>query len=147
MKTYSDKKVQGFTLIELMISVAVIGILSTIAIANYSDYVVRASRADARATLVRAAQYMERIRTESGSYKPGGVLPTLGTGLNQSPDQGTAKYTIGIAATSTAQAFTVTATPQGATATVDVCGNISIDNTGLKTFDGTSGTTKICWDQ
>ncbi len=147
MKASSKHSVKGFTLIELMIAVAVIGILSAIAIPVYSGYIVKANRSDARATLVQAAQFMERIRTERGSYKPGGVLPTLDAGLAQSPNQGTAKYLITIAPASTAQTFTITATPQGSMVAVEVCGNLSIDNTGLKTFSAGTGTPRICWDQ
>jgi type IV pilus assembly protein PilE len=59
---------RGFTLIELMITVAVIGILSAIALPSYQSYVERSRRADGRAALLRAAQWMERAASVRGQY-------------------------------------------------------------------------------
>lgn len=59
---------QGFTLIEVMITVAIIGIVSAIAYPSYTEYIRRGHRADARAGLLQAAQWMERAATATGSY-------------------------------------------------------------------------------
>lgn len=59
---------RGFTLIELMIVVAVVGILSAIALPSYQSYVERSRRADGRAALLRAAQWMERAASVRGQY-------------------------------------------------------------------------------
>ncbi|MEG1454952.1 MAG: type IV pilin protein, partial [Comamonas sp.] len=59
---------RGFTLIELMIVVAIVGILSTVAFPSYQEYLRRAARSEAKAGLLQAAQWMERAATVSGVY-------------------------------------------------------------------------------
>ena len=66
--------VAGFTLIEVVIVMAVVAILTAIAIPNYFQFIARGHRSEARATLTAAAQWMERFRTERGTYN-GAALP------------------------------------------------------------------------
>ena len=61
-------KHKGFTLIELMIVVAVVGILTAVAYPSYAEYVRRGHRADAKAGLLQAQQWMERAATATGEY-------------------------------------------------------------------------------
>ena len=134
---------QGFTLIEVMITVAVVAILTAVALPSYNEYVRRGQRAEARAALLQAAQFMERVRTERNSYRPGGAAPTLPTGMAQVPPQGATRYTIQLQA-NTATTYVLEAQAVGAMAT-DRCGNLRIDNTGLRTFTGTGGNLDLCW--
>ena len=59
---------RGFTLIELMIVVAIVGILSAIAYPSYAGYIRKGHRADARAGLLQAQQWLERASTATGLY-------------------------------------------------------------------------------
>ena len=141
MKKHKQK---GFTLIELMIVVAVVGILSAIAYPSYTEYVRRGHRADARAGLLQAQLWMERAATATGVY------PTaLPANLTWSGDT-SKRYTIGFAANNTNAAFTLTAAPKnpGPQAS-DKCGTYTLSNTGLRGANGKtstqSGYDTDCW--
>lgn len=139
--------VGGFTLLEVMITVTIVAILTAIAIPSYGDYIRRSQRAEARAALVQAAQFMERVRTERNSYLPGGAAPTLPAGLTQVPASGATRYRISLLPTSTATRFTLQAQAVGAMAN-DRCGNLLLDHTGLRSFSATTtGTMDLCWQR
>lgn len=126
-------KIRGFTLIELMIAVAVIAILAAIALPSYQEHVRKARRAQAKADLVEYAQLAERFHTVNNSYV-NFALPA-----NQSPREGgTAFYSLA-ASGQTQSAFKFTATPQGAQAS-DKCGTLTINQAGVK-GSGANGTT------
>jgi len=135
----------GFTLVELMITVAIIGILAAIAYPSYTQYVMRANRAEARSILLEATQFMERNYTIANRYDQdsGGTALSLPASLSQSPTSGTAKYNIGFAAQA-AQNYTLSATPVvGGPMASDVCGTLTLDNAGLRGQGG--GTADECW--
>jgi len=127
--------VRGFTLIELMIAVAIIGILASIALPAYQQYVLRANRADAQAILMESAQFMERYFTTNNSYA---LAPLLS---GQSPKTGTAKYIISFSSQS-ATAYKLQAVPQGGQAD-DKCKTLTVEGTGATgtTATGVTG----CW--
>jgi type IV pilus assembly protein PilE len=140
-------RLRGFTLIELMITVAIIAILATIAFPSYTQYVQRANRAEARSILLETAQFMERNYTTANRYdfdSAGNavVLPFL-----TSPKNGTKKYdiTVGYGA-APAQTFTLNATPAGGMVG-DACGVITLTNTGVKGAAGatTAAIVDQCW--
>jgi type IV pilus assembly protein PilE len=149
---------RGFTLIELMITVAIIGVLAAVAYPSYREYVAKSRRAEAQALLMQSAQWMERFYAENYSYSTNtaGVAVTDATMFparySQSPASGTAAYTITV--TPTATTFTVTATRTG-TMAADKCGNFQITHTGVKqlatgTYSSAAGATQVaamqsCW--
>jgi type IV pilus assembly protein PilE len=125
----------GFTLIEVVVVMAIVAILAAIAIPNYAAYIARGHRSEARMTLTQAAQWMERWRTQSGGY----LNPPLPPALQQSPASGNVIYNIAVA--STAGAYILTATPTGPMAN-DECGALTLDQTGQRTA---AGNMQLCW--
>jgi len=140
------RRVAGFTLMEVIIAMVIIGILTAIALPNYTAYVQRSRRAEARGTLLEVTVWMERWRTERGRYDDPtnvGNPPPMPVALTRAPATGAINYNIAVA-TPNAATYTVTATPAGVMAG-DVCGNLVIDNTGARTFSGGGGTQDVCW--
>ncbi len=131
-----SRAVRGFTLIELMITVAVVAILAAIAIPSYSEYVLRSRRAQAKADLVEVAQQLERFHTVQNTYA-GMTLP-----FTQSPRDGTSRYTISLSGNPTASAFTLQAVP-GTGQDKDKCGTLTLDQAGRKTPN--AATVSGCW--
>jgi len=131
---------KGFTLIEVAVTATIIGILAAIAIPAYTQYIVRGHRSEARGTLAAAAQWMERWRTERGTYLDGGNPPPLP--FTVSPSTGTPKYNI-VFGNVTAAAYRLDAVPTG-TMAGDECGALRLANTGLRTRTGT-GVVDLCW--
>lgn len=137
----STHKKAGFTLLEVMITVAIIGILSAIAIPQYGDYTKKARRADAMAALsdvyIKEQQYLLTQRAYSTSVSDLGVVvsPSL-----------TAFYGIAITVdtTVTPPTFVAAATPSG-DQTADICGTLGITQDGTKTAVQSGGAVSGCW--
>lgn len=134
------KRMCGFTLIELMVVVAVVAILAAIAYPSYQDAVRKGHRGQAKADLVDLAQRAERIRTVTGSYDSFAIVAPD----DQSPRQGTARYTIARDDDEDPSAFVITATPVGAQAADTRCGTLILNQLGQKTIGGT-GEASDCW--
>lgn len=126
----------GFTLIELMITVMIMGILASIAYPSYVEEVRRTRRVNAQSDLVELASFMERHYTENFSY---GAVSTSGAlPFNESPQSGGAKYyTIDVDAS--VATYTLTATAKNGQDS-DRCGDISLTHTGV-----TSAAITGCW--
>ena len=130
----------GFTLIELMATMAIIAILTAIAIPNYAAYIQRSSRGEARGQLLEGATWMERWRTERGRYddpaSAGNPPPTFPATYLQSRRDG---RKVQHCVATTAATDTLTATPTGSMAG-DVCGDLVINQSGQRLFTGGGGT-------
>ncbi len=147
------KKSSGFTLIELMIAIVIVGILAAIGYPSYQEHVQSTKRAECAGGLVGLAGAMERFFTKNNSYigagSAGGGGNTTGAPTiydTQCPiDGGTATYNLTIEA-ATASTFEVRAAPTGAQSG-DKCGTLTLSNTGLKGISGadTGITPQDCW--
>ncbi len=137
-------KQKGFTLIELMIAVAIVGILTSVGYPSYQSHVRKAKRVEAQGVLVSFATAMEQWRVENNSYKVGDGTDISQIFANQVPTEGGTKtYTLSLV--SDATSYTLTATPDGAQ-TSDVCGTLTLKNTGEKGANGKSPDEDNCWD-
>jgi len=131
------RRPRGFTLIELMIVVAVVAILASIALPAYNDSVRKSRRGQAKADLVEYAQMLERYHSVNNTYEDFD-LP-----VNQSPREAgaTPRYALGLV--TQPNTFVISATAQEDQAK-DRCGDLSISNTGAKTASGSASLSE-CW--
>ena len=128
-RTSLPSTIKGFTLLEAMIVVTIIGILASIVLPSYVDSVRKARRADAQTVLMQYSAFAERIFTQSNSYA-GATKAASGVVDNDFYD-----FTPTITATS----FTIVATAKGEQAN-DSCGDLSLAHTGA-----TTPSTAGCW--
>ncbi len=137
---------QGFTLIELLITVAIIGILAAIAIPMYSDYVTRSRRADGQASLMQAAQDLERCYTQFSSYNSvddSGAHYCKVTPQLLAPGKDSGKNFYKIKGTIGSTTFTLTATPQNTQADDTDCAILELTHLGEQSATGPD--TDSCW--
>jgi len=137
----------GFTLIELMITVAIVAILAMIAIPSYTSYIKTANRTDATRTMTYDAQALERCYSQQFAY-----IPCTGAPVGAAPSpQG--YYTVTIAVTTTVtvpptSSYQITAAPIAAPQTQDTsCQVFTLDSAGKQSAldSGNNPNTQTCW--
>ena len=132
--------VRGFTLVELMITVAIVGILASVAYPGYQSQIRKSHRADAQAELMKLQNFMERFFTEHNCYQlnclavpANPTLPSIRTEVSNF-------YTISFDTISTT-AYRLQAVPKADTVQEsDSCGTLKLSNLGEKT-----AATSACW--
>ncbi|MGB4498344.1 MAG: type IV pilin protein [Methylococcaceae bacterium] len=135
-------KQSGFTLIELMITVAIVGILTSVGYPSYQNHIKKAKRSEAQAALVSMATAMEQWRVENNNDYTGVTAATIFAAQVPTDGSGTKTYDLEIpTATLTATSYVLKATPSG-TQVGDECGDLTLDSTGVKGAALTSG----CWE-
>ncbi len=129
---------KGFTLIELLIALACVALLASFAWPSYQSLILKSQRAQARASLLQAAHWLERAASANGSYPltadvPASVLQIDGQ-----------RYKMSV--TSSPQSYTLSATPLGAQA-ADTCGTLTVNHLGVRNVQGASQTAAQCWSR
>ncbi|QBL10198.1 type IV pilin protein [Rheinheimera sp. D18] len=136
----NKNKQTGFSLVEVMIVVLIIGILASVAFPSYRDYVLTSNRTAAQACLMELSQVMERSYTQNMRYNPNGfVLPNL-----QCRNDLAARYTFALAAVAE-RTYRLSAAPTSIQS--DGCGTLLLTHTGQKGAQGgfTAADVDRCW--
>ncbi len=133
------KKQVGMTLIELLITIAIVGILGAVAYPSYTTYVTQSNRTEAKRELARVANKMEQYYVDHRKYTADMTL--LGIAADPYITE-SGNYSIDTSAQNDGT-FTLTATARGTQATRDPdCTTLSIDHTGQKTAESAD-----CWEK
>jgi type IV pilus assembly protein PilE len=148
MRTTQQTTQTGFTLIELMIAVAIVALLAAIAVPNYTQYVERTRRADATTALTRTAGQLERCYTQFGVYNHASCASY--TTVNAGPLSEDEDYRLTIAAGAAGGAkqsyvLTATATAAGSQANDEKCVTFTLSHLGEKNSTPGPETSNNCW--
>jgi type IV pilus assembly protein PilE len=140
--TTGRRAAAGFTLIELMVAVAILAIIMGVAIPSYNRYVIESGRSDGHAILYQAAQTLERCYTRYSAYNDGDCPLQQGDTLNSENE----KYQL-TATTVTANDFTLTAAPRGSQTNDSECGSLTLTANGTKGAAGGTDADVVeeCW--
>ena len=141
-------KQRGFTLIELIITVAIIGILAAIAYPAYTQYTARAKRSAAQSFMQTVASKQEQSMLNARSYFSAADDAQWTTANSPVPNDVSSDYTMSVVAVNTAgvpPTYTITAAPKTRQSANDAkCGTLTLTNDGTKGRSG-SATVAECW--
>jgi len=166
----ASARAKGFTLIELMITVAILSIIAAVAIPSYTKQIQKNNRAVAKARLSQAVQQLERFYSDNNSYLVDKATSTctliVGTAASQnglmllvnptwncsgsntlysgSNNEANSAYTVAFTGTPTTSTYTLQATAVGTQTGDTQCGNLTLTNAGVKGISGT-GSVTTCW--
>ena len=129
---------RGFSLIELMIVVAIVAILVAIAYPNYTDSVRRSNRSDGRAALMQAAQNLERYFTENNTYLGATIAEDPDTDIWATDTSTEGYFTLDFSVVPTATTYTLRATAVGPQARDEDCAQLTLTHLGVRSPDD-------CW--
>lgn len=130
----------GFTLVELMITVAIVAILATIATTSYTAQVQKSRRTDARSALLDLASREEKLFSTTNAYSA--TLSDLGY---NSSTVGSGYYTVAIVVPAGTPTYTITATAISSQVGDAQCATLSINQAGLQTSTPTTTPASTCW--
>ena len=134
----------GFSLVELLVVLVIMGVLSALALPGYTRYVQRGNRTEVMVALLEAQHFMERYYSVNGQYlSPANAVPMLPQRLQGIPSQGTVRYQLSVRE-ATANSYLLQAVPEGSMAG-DVCGNLTINQTGLRGVLNSTRSVAECW--
>lgn len=152
-------RVAGFTLLELMISLAIVAIMVSIALPTYASYIAKARRADARTQLIQVAQFMQRFYAANDGFLTdranNNVATQVPANIARSPVDGNKLYDLVIPLggnpLTNAMTFTIEMVPvAGGLMASDQCGTFTLTSTGLRgvVVGGVAGSPALrdsCW--
>ena len=141
---------KGFTLIEVMIVAAIVGILAGIAYPSYKAYIARASRAELRALMLDIAQKQERYYSSNNTYlaisAPTATAPTGWINFSGGTTMAARKYDVSVALSGGGTGYTITGAPSNGYSDT-TCGTYTLTQTNARGNSGNSRPSAECWSK
>jgi type IV pilus assembly protein PilE len=136
---------RGVTLIELVVAMAVVAILGTIAVSSYRTYALRAGRAEAKVALLREQNNLERCFTRFNTYASDDCPAFTSLTGDGVPSSGDNRYTITGTVEDTSYTLRADPVAGGGQADDATCGALTLTSTNVRGIDGGTGSVEDCW--